>query len=57
MKVPDHRGPLREKYQSFGESALDDFDILELLLLRSNPQRDTSSSQGDHSGSVAASGK
>ncbi|CDZ45998.1 DNA repair protein RadC [Neorhizobium galegae bv. officinalis] len=41
MKVPDHRDRLREKYQSFGETALDDFDILELLLFRSTPQRDT----------------
>jgi len=41
MKVPGHRDRLREKYASFGEAALDDFDILELLLFRLIPQRDT----------------
>lgn len=41
MKVPGHRDRLREKYASLGEAALDDFDILELLLFRLIPQRDT----------------
>ncbi|MDR6819877.1 DNA repair protein RadC [Neorhizobium sp. 2083] len=41
MKVPDHRDRLREKYQNCGEAALDDFDILELLLFHATPERNT----------------
>lgn len=37
----DHRGRLRKRFEDAGTGALADYELLELLLFRTNPHRDT----------------